>query len=129
MSDLFGNEEKLMKPFTTEENRDFKVKTFKEVKAYLIEIGQYHSIDDSLMKVYASSICDIRKYNAILEIEGDIVLGIKGRKEQHPLVLMRNKSIDTATKLASSLGILSLNRKKLDSSNTGNDEDDFAEFD
>lgn len=125
---LFGNDQ-IPKPFTLDEIKIFKLKIAKEVKEYLQDTANYHGIDDNLISVYASSISDIRKYSAILDEIGELIPGKMGRLETNPYVQLKQKAFDNATKLADKLGILSINRKRLQGAISGSDEsDDFAEF-
>jgi len=127
--ELFNHGIKIPKPYTLEEIKIFKLKISKEVKEYLQDTGNYHGIDDNLISVYASSISDIRKYSAILDEIGELIPGIKGRLETNPYILLKQKAFDNATKLADKLGILSINRKRLQGAIGGSeDDDDFSEF-
>jgi len=130
MSNLFGDTEIFKQPFTPEQNRAFKLQIKKDVIEYLQDTANYNAIDDSLIEVYASSLCDIRKYTAIIERDGEIVKSPRGKLEVSHFVPLKQKAFDNATKLADKLGILSINRKKLQGTTAITaGEDDFAEFD
>ena len=115
---LFGEEmninKKVEEPYTVEQNREFAAEKFKEVVEYLKENGNYNTIDNSLILIYATSICDLRRYTTILEVTGDLVTTARGKVEVHPYIPLKQKAFDNATKLAEKLGILAMSRKKLD---------------
>ena len=127
----FGMEtEKPYAPFTPEEITNHRKHVINQVKAYLDETGNYHSIDDSLISVYAGAISDIRKFTAIIDHSGELSEGKAGRLETSPYVLLKQKAFDNASKLADKLGILSINRKRLQGTIQDNsNEDPFSEFD
>ncbi len=124
---LFGNDV-VPETYTVKENKTYARKLFREIKSYLVKNGNYNKVDDYLIGVYANALADIRRYNAVLEISGDLITGIKGRLEDHPYVRLKQKAIDTARNLASSLGVLSMNRKKLDATLDNGLVDDFSRF-
>ena len=131
-ANLFGEDKNtapiVPETFTHEENVDFFEKRFAEVRKYLMNNSTYNSIDDPLLRVYAQALTDIRRYDAVLAISGDLMLGVKGRLEDHPYIRLKHKAIDNARNIAASLGILSMNRKKLDSTTDTEIADSFADF-
>jgi P27 family predicted phage terminase small subunit len=129
--DLFGNVPiGSYRPFSDRQIKTFKKQLSDKIKNYLIDRGSYDEIDDDLIAVYVQSISDIRKYSAILEKEGDLIPS-KGSFVSHPLLSLKQKAFDNSSKLADKLGILSMNRKRLDGTVTdpgSNADDPFAEF-
>ncbi len=129
--DLFGNVQiGAFKPFSDRQIKTFKKQLSNKITKYLEDRGSYDTIDDDLIAVYVQAISDIRRYSAILEKEGELIPG-KGSFKQHPLMTLKQKAFDNSTKLADKLGILSINRKRLDGNlqdqNT-NENDPFKEF-
>ncbi len=129
--DLFGNDAVgTYTPFSDRQIRSFKRQLSDRVKKYLDDRGTYNDIDDDLIAVYVQAISDIRRYSAIIEKEGEIIPA-KGSYKQHPLITLKQKAFDNGTKLADKLGILSINRKRLDGNlnDQGSSENDpFKEF-
>jgi len=127
---LFGNEQIFEQPYTEKENKALKLTIKKDVIVYLQDTGNHNSIDDNLIEIYAASLCDIRKYTAIIERDGELIRSPRGKIEVSHFVALKQKAFDNATKLADKLGILSINRKKMQGAiGGGGGEDDFAEFD
>ena len=129
--DLFGNMQTgTFKPFSDRQIKTFKKQLSNKVTKYLEDRGSYDTIDDDLIAVYVQAISDIRRYSAIIEKEGELITG-NGSYKQHPLITLKQKAFDNSTKLSDKLGILSMNRKRLDGNlqeqNT-NGNDPFKEF-
>ena len=130
--DLFGNSPiGTFKPFSDRQIKTFKKQLSNKITTYLKDRGSYDEIDDDLIAVYVQSISDIRRYSAIIEKEGELIPGSKGHT-QHPLITLKQKAFDNSSKLSDKLGILSMNRKRLDGTITDpgeNADDPFAKFD
>jgi len=130
-TDLFGNVPiGSYRPFSDRQIKTFKKQLSDRVTTYLKDRGSYDTIDDDLIAVYVQAISDIRKYSAILEKEGELIPS-KGSYITHPLLSLKQKAFDNGSKLSDKLGILSMNRKRLDGSvpDVGNTiEDPFKEF-
>jgi len=129
---LFGDNEIFKQPYTEKENKALKLTIKKDVIEYLSDNDNYDAIDDKLIEVYASSICDIRKYTAIISRDGELIRTPRGKIEVSHFVPLKQKAFDNATKLADKLGILSLNRKRMKGNSSGaaaGIDDDFEEFD
>ena len=131
-TDLFGNVPLgSYRPYSDRQIKTFKKQLSDKIKNYLCDRGSYDEIDDDLIAVYVQSISDIRKYSAILEKEGELIPA-KGTFVTHPLLALKQKAFDNSAKLSDKLGILSMNRKRLDGQiqDPGSTADDpFAEFD
>jgi len=131
--DLFGNVPLgSYRPFSDRQIKTFKKQLSEKLKDYLEERGMYDIIDEDLLSVYVQSISDIRRYSAIIEKEGELIAKPRGGVEVHPLIALKQKAFDNSNKLSDKLGILSMNRKRLDgqieTGGGGNDEDPFKEF-
>ncbi len=127
--DLFGNVPiGSYKPFSDRQIKSFKKDLYIRLRKYLEDTGNYNQIDDDLISVYIQSISDIRRYSLIIEKEGELIPN-GGNWANHPLLRLKQKSIDNSTKIADKLGILSVNRNKLDQvQEDSKNENPFMEF-
>ena len=105
-------------------SKKYRKKTVERIVKYLTDMGQYDSIDDDLISVYAQNLSDIRRYSEKIEEDGELLDG-----ELHPLIGLRQKAFINVTKLADKLGVLAYNRKRLSAGNTAKEIDNpFEEF-
>ena len=118
-------------PYSDRQIKTFKKQLSEKVKQYLEDRGSFEAIDEDLISVYVQSISDIRRYSAIIEKEGELIAGKNGGVTVHPLIALKQKAFDNSNKLSDKLGILSMNRKKLDgitNDGSGRGDDAFSGF-
>lgn len=79
----------------------------------LVERGHLTAMDETMFAVLCQTWADLRKYDAILAEEGEVITGPRGGVRQHPLVSVRARTLRSFVEGSKDFGLTPQSRERL----------------